>query len=400
MNGLSKKRKEVKKQARAEPKVSWLQSAAAYETLCCSGYTRLSENPEIIAGVNKIADLTSSMTIRLMRNTQNGDVREKNELSRKIDINPNSYMTRKTFISAIVRTLLLEGDGNCIVYPETIRGYIKDLHIVPPSQVTFMPDGYGYETMLYGVPYKPDEVLHFVINPDAEHPWRGTGYKVVLKDVANNLKQAAKTKKAFMSDKWMPSVIVKVDGSPEELRNKESRKKILESFTETTEAGEPWIIPAEQIGIETIKPLSLNDLAIADGIKIDKETVAAVLDIPKFILGIGEFKENEWNNFINTRIRTICNAIEQEMTKKLLLSPELYFEMNPRSLFAYDIEKLANVGANLYTRGIMTGNEVRNWTGQSPKENLDELIILENYIPQGMIGSQKKLLQEGGEENE
>jgi len=34
----------------------------------------------------------------------------------------------------------------------------------------------------------------------------------------------------------------------------------------------------------------------------------------------------------------------------------------------------------------------------SPKEGLDKLVILENYIPAGMIGDQKKLNQ-GGEDN-
>ena len=110
----------------------------------------------------------------------------------------------------------------------------------------------------------------------------------------------------------------------------------------------------------------------------------------------GEYDDTKWNNFINTRIRGICIAIEQAFTKQLLISPNMYFKFSARSVYSYDIEKLSRVGCDNYTRGIVTGNEVRDWLGMSPKEGLDVLTILENFIPQGMIGDQKKL-DKGGE---
>lgn len=395
---MSKKRKNKGTRVRAAPQSAmqtFLCSQDAYDNLCCSGYTKLSQNPEIATAVNKIADLISSMTLHLMSNTENGDKRIKNELSRKLDINPNRYMTRKTFLSTIVRTLLLEGDGNSVVMPQYSDGMLEDLIPMPPGTYSLVEDGYGYKVMINGVMFSPDDVIHYVINPDVQYPWKGTGYRAALKDVAHNLKQAAATKKGFMESKWKPSMIVKVDALTEEFSNPEGRKKLLKSYVESSEAGEPWMIPAEQFDIQEVRPLSLNDIAIVDSVRLDKKTVAAILDVPSFVVGEGTFNEAEWNNFISTRIRTICNAIEQENTKKILLSPEWYFRFNIRSLYSYDIEKLSKVGDDNYTRGIMTGNEVRDWLGLSPAEGLDEFIILENYIPQGMISQQSKL--QGGE---
>lgn len=392
---MSKKRK----RARAEPQkrsTTFLCSVDAYNTLCCAGYTKLSDNPEIMAGVNKIADLVSSATIHLMENSENGDVRVRNQLSRKVDINPNRYMTRKTFISAIVRHLLLEGDGNAIVYPKTTKGLIEDLIIIPPGQYSLIPDNYGYQIVIGNTTHDPENICHVVINPDPMYPWMGTGYRTTLKEVAKTLKQASKTKEGFMESKWNPSIIVKVDGLTDEFASKEGRKKLLEQYIETSEAGEPWMIPADQFDIKEVRPLSLNDIALPDSVKLDKRTVAAILDIPAYLVGEGKFDQDEWNNFINTRIRGICSAIEQAYTKCLLINPNWYFRFNPRSLYSYDIEKLSRVGDDNYTRGIMTGNEVRDWLGLSPRDGLDELVILENYIPVGMISEQKKLIQGGG----
>lgn len=371
--------------------MAWLCSSEAFDTLTCQGYTSLANNPEIAAGVDTIARLLGSMTIHLMENQEDGDVRIKNELSRKIDIEPNAYMTRESFIHWIVRTLYLEGNGNAVVWPNTRAGILRDLQPIPPSYTSFVPDGWGYRVVVSGREYDPDDVLHFTLNPDSLYPWLGTGYRISLADVANNLKQAAATEKGFMSSKWKPSLIVKVDAMTDEFSSPEGRQKLLESYAMSGEAGEPWLIPAEQFEVEQVKPLTLSDLALDAMVTLDKRTVAAVLGIPPFVLGVGDFNRDAWNNFVNTTIMPLARNIEQEMTKKLLYSPSWFFRFNSWSLFSYSITELVSAGAEMVDRMALRRNEWRSWLNLPPDPDMNELLALENYLPADRLGDQAKL---------
>ncbi len=396
---MSKKNKRSRPAPRAEPaqkRSIALVTQNNWETLECLGYTSLAQNPEICTAVDTIARLIASMTIHLMENTDDGDVRVKNELSRKVDINPNNNITRSNFIHWIVKTLMLEGSGNAVVWPEYKRGILRDLKPVPPAFTAFVPEGlWDYRVVIAGTEYAPDRILHFVLNPGNYYPWKGDGYHVALADVANNLKQASATEKGFMSSKWKPSIIVKVDSLTDEFSNKEGRAKLLADYIESNEAGEPWLIPADQFSVEQVRPLTLSDLALADFVQLDKRTVAAILGVPPFVLGIGDFQRDAWNNFINSTIMPIAKSIEQEMTKKLLYDPAWFFRFNPWSLYNYSITEMVSAGAEMVDRMALRRNEWRSWVNMPPDPDMNDLLALENYVPADKLGDQNKL--NGGE---
>lgn len=378
---------------------SWLCSVDAYNILTADNYTRLADCPEVRMCAHVYADLVSNMTLYLMQNTGKGDVRVRNELARKLDINPNRLLkTKKAFMYNLVWTLLLPGNGNQVTYPRyTADGYLDNLVPLKPSQVSFVDTADGYVIKYGGQTLSPDEVLHFVVNPDPERPWVGTGYRAVLKDVIKGLRQAGATKQALLESP-APSLIVKVDGLTEEFASVAGRKKLSEQYLDASENGRPWFIPSDAFEVTSVKPLSLNELAIAKNLEIDKRVVAGIFGVPPFLVGVGDFKPDEFNNFIGTRIMSVALTIQQTFTSGLLYSPDLYWRFNPRSLYAYSLNDIITAGSEMVDRMAMRRNEWRDWVGMAPDDEMDELLALENYVPADMLGQQKKL--NGGDGNE
>ena len=157
-------------------------------------------------------------------------------------------------------------------------------------------------------------------------------------------------------------------------------------------------MPADHFCVELIRPLTLSDLALADFVKLDKQTVASILGVPSFVLGVGDFHREAWTNFVNSTIMPIAKMIEQELTKKLINDPNRYFQFNSWSLYSYSITEMVSAGAEMVDRMALRRNEWRGWLSLPPDQDMEELLALENYLPQDRLGDQGKLVQNGGGE--
>ena len=357
------------------------------------GYTRLVDAPEVSSCINRMASIIASTTIYLMENTDHGDKRVHNALSRRIDINPcPGKGTRSLLMNWIVSTLLGDGDGNAYVLPEFSFGEISEL--VPMPGACWIPRGPqsrgDYQISWNGMIYDPTEVLHFRLFSDPGSPFLGRGFRVQANRISTSLATTSALKDSLSSPKYKPPLAVFVNADSD-LSDQATRDAFRASYLEDTGDGKPWILPADLAKIEQIKPLSLADLAIKDTVEMDKRTACSIFGMPPFLLGLGQYNAAEYNNFISTIIIPICTIIEQELTLKLLPDREnQYFTFARRRLYDYDLKTLIDIDCLMADRGYINGDEVREDAGRDPA-GLTEFKVLENYIPYEDSGNQKKL---------
>ena len=369
----------------------------AHDILAPMGFKPLSRNEVVLRCAHKIADTVSDMTIMLMENGEYGDTRVRNELSKKLDVYPNRDMTRKNFIYRIVSDMILY--GNAVVLPTYDGTMLDDLTLLPASSVIIDNAGYtsGYYVLYNGKAYDSEEVLHFPLSPEDTKPFRGMGFAPQIYDTVRNLLQAEATKTGFLKSKWKPSIVISINADTEELQDPEKRRKILGSYADETDRGEPWLIPAGELDIKTIQPLTLQDLAIQDSITLDTRSIASACGIPPFLVGVGDFNKDAYNHFISSTVMGFAQIIQQEMTRKLLYAPQWYFKFNPKSLMQYSLAEKSAYVLNMVNGGMLSRNEGRGEFDYSPSDaaGMNDYALLENYIKVGDISKQKKLEQEG-----
>ena len=399
--GSSRKRKaKVRSEPEMDAKKSMYISMPEFLQAQSEGYMPLHKHPDVKVCVKKIADLVSSMPIYQMQNAGSiGNVRLVDELSRKIDIDPNPYLTRKTLIYKSVEELLLY--GNSFLLPAHDRqGLLQELRPIENRTVSLYPlDDGGYKAKIGNVDFDSDEIINFVNNPCYDSPWQGKSYRVQLSDVLRNIKQSNDIKSDFYTKHYRPGLIFFFNGDSDAFSSEEERDKTFQKWVKT-KPGQPYTFPEGLISVDKFQNMSLSDIAINESVELDKRFIAALIGVPAFFLGIGDYNEKEYNNFIDTTIRPIAEILQQELTKKLLIASDRFFKFNINSLKAFDMDSRLSSMYEGKAMGVFNADEVRVVAGYEPTglPEMTEYTMLENYIPVKDADKQKKLIQ-GGDKN-
>ena len=358
-----------------------------------AGYHRLLDSPEVSSCINRIASIIASSTVYLMHNTDRGDTRIRDGLSRLVDIDPWPGMgNRFTWMHWIVSTLIGDGDGNAFVLPHVEDGKYAALEPMPGACAVDVDEPDAYRVLWNGNRYHSSEVLHFKLFADPTNPWKGRGYRVQAMDVAESLAATGALKKHLSSPRYKPPLAVFVN-SDNDFADEEKRENFRKKYLSDTGDGKPWIFPADLVKVEQLKPLSLTDLAVKDTVELDKRTVASIFGVPEFWLGVGSYNASAHNSTIRTVIVPICATIEQTLTLGLLENDKRYFKISRRRLYDYDLKTLIDIDCAMADRGYLCGDEVRDDADRDPA-GLTEYKVLENYIPYDMSANQKKLSKE------
>ena len=373
---------------------SFLLETSVSDSSFPTGYVSLADCPEVVTAIMRVAQMISTMSIRLKRNGENGDMREHNGLERLVDIEPTGGLyPRQIWIQSIVEDMLTK--GNAYVMPITEEGLINELRKLDYSDVSVESGKYDYTISVLGRKVDRTEVLNFPYNPDPAKPWKGRGL-MVLPAVAKALVQSRETANGLRENP-VPPIIVKVNGLIKELQTEEGRDKLEARYLTRRGRGKPWIVPGEAIDVKELKPLSIKDLAIPEAMELDTKLVAAIVGVTPYMLGVGNFDRNAHNNMVATTLPPITQVIEQVLTAGLLWKRELHFVLDYMKLISYDPENIRSYMYDGKDRGVFNTNECRAALGYEPIPGGDEYTALENYIPADRAGDQKKL-KEGGEE--
>ena len=330
--------------------------------------------PMVKAGVSFIADLVSSLDIKLYKetdgkvNTIDDDYRI-NLLNDETGDLLNSYQMKQ----ALLRDYLLYGNG--YIYINKIRNKIKSLHYIENNNVGIIqgvdPIFKDGKLSVIGNEYNPYDFV--ILAQNSTDGLQGKG----LLDESSNLLELTYNTMAFANDNIAAGGIKR--------GVVKSAKKLTQEAMDTLKKA--WSNLYNSKGGRSSSAIILNDgldfhelsqtateLEILDTRKQNDGDILNVIKVPINILN-GTATQEQYNNFIKSTIIPILQQLESAFNKALLLLTEkeqgYFFAFDTKDLLKGNVKQRFDTYKVAIESGIMTVNEVRYQENLDPIEGMD-----------------------------
>lgn len=329
--------------------------------------------PSLKAGVGFIADLVSSLEIKLYKETD-GKVETISDDYRLKLLNDetgdmlNSYQMKQS----LVRDFIIAGNG--YVYLNKDRNRIISIHYVEPSRVSvtsgidpIFKDG---KLLVNGVLYNNYDFIIF-----AKNTVNGLNGKGLLDENSDILELAYNTL-AFANSNIKAGGIKRGVVKSSKKLEKDAINYLKSSWAElydTNNSKNKVIILNDSLDFKELSQTSI-ELQILENRKVNDADILNLIKMPLSILN-GTATEQQYNNFIKSTIIPILAQLESAFNTALLLETEksdgYFFEFDTRSLLKGNTLERFNTYKTAVDSGVMTINECRYQENLDPIPNMD-----------------------------
>lgn len=331
--------------------------------------------PSLKAGIGFIADLVSSLEIKLHKVTD-GKVETISDDYRLKMLNDetgdtlNSYQMKQS----LIRDFIIAGNG--YVYLNKDRNRIISIHYVEPSRVSVTPnvdpifkDG---KLIVNGVLYDNYDFIIFAKN--TVNGLSGKGLLDESSDILeltyNTLAFANANIKAGGIKRGVVKSSIKLDEE-----SKQCLRSTWAELYDTNNRENKVIILNDGLDFKELSQTSI-ELQILENRKTNNEDILNLIKMPLSILN-GDATEQQYNNFIKSTIIPILSQLESAFNSALLLETEkeskYYFAFETKDLLKGSAKERFETYKTAVEAGIMTVNEARYQEDYDSIEGLDNI---------------------------
>ena len=347
------------------------------------------KNSDIIYScVNLIASTIAKMSINLFEVDANGSKSKvTNDITYLLKVRANEKYSAIDFIQTMVSNMLLY--GNAYAYIETKRGVPTALKILKNSETDLQKinDKYYVVTTLDDQRRTLDYKTVIHIKDLSYDAVKGVSRLDSLKNKLNNNSLADK-KMGDMYTKEGQANIKGVLNVPSEL-SVEAKKRLKQGFMSVLNSDDSNIAVLDG-GIaftQMNRNTSMIDNDFINSLKLNKETIAMVYNVPLPLLGSTENTSysnmSEMNrNFIQS-LMPIIIKIEQELNYKLLSkedSQRMFFKFNFTTALRASDQERANYYKTMNELGAYSINDILDLEDRNKIENGDGHYRSLNYV--------------------